>query len=162
MFGDDKDLSDLNLVAAPSTAADQIPPTVKDFGWKLKLLEISRETGQGGDTSFRFEARIEGTEGKWSGHVGEFRLFLGGKWPESAARKFNSFAAAVGIKGTIKSTDDFKGKTVIAEFKLSNDGKYSNISRWWEDTPENKNRIALQPLPVWTEAPNIPADDVPF
>ena len=160
MYGDD--LSDLNLVAAPSWSADQIPPTVKDFGWKLKLIEAKRETGQGGDASIRFSARIESEGGRWNGHVGEFMFFLGGKWPESAAKKFNSFAAAVGIAGAIKSTDDFKGKTVIAEFKLSNDGKYSNISRWWEDNSENKNRIAVQPLPVWTEAPNIPDDGVPF
>ena len=162
MFGNDSDLSDLNLVAAPSVAADQIPPTVKDFGWKLKIVDARREVSESGMTSVKFSGQILGSGGKWDKHVGEFRFILDGKWPESAVKRFNSFAAAVGLEGAIKSADEFKGKTVIAEFKLSNDGKYSNVSRWWKDSEENKNRIALQSLPMWTEAPNIPPEGVPF
>ena len=161
MSFDDTDLSEFKIQAVAGGQFDQIPPTMKEYGWHLKLLTVRKEQSQSGQDIVRFNAQIV-ADGRWDGHIGEFRLFLGGKWPDSAQAKFGSFAAACGIEGDVKKTTEFEGKEVIAEFKLSNDGKYSNISRWWKNTPDNTNRKTSQPLPTWTDAPNIQDGDVPF
>ena len=162
---DEMDLSEFKIKAVAGSASDQIPPTVDGYGWLLRLLTVRKEQTQSGMTAIKFNAQII-SEGKWHNHIGDFRLFLGGRWPDSALAKFGSFAAACGLSGEVNNVSNFEGREVIVGFKLSENGKYSNACNWWQHTSDNRRRIALQAIPSWVDAPNareaVKTGDVPF